>query len=188
MAYERASKKDKGRILDMVVVVTGWNRDHACQQLRRRLRQALGRARATVAVIDRRKTKAKKYSYDARKVLQLVWATFGGSCGKYLAPALSDWLQALEAHGHLVPGQGRYSSSVRGELLAMSLSTIDRYLKPIRDKGPIKGKGATSPSTSLLPTSVATRRAGDETPDEPGLFEVDTVGRCGPTMKGEFAR
>ena len=58
-AYERASKKDKGKILDLVVEVTGWNRDHARQQLRRRLRQAPGRATATVVVIDRRKTRVK---------------------------------------------------------------------------------------------------------------------------------
>ncbi|WFP15933.1 hypothetical protein [Citricoccus muralis] len=54
-AYEAASKKDKSRILDKVVEITGWNRDHARQQLRRRLRQPPGRATATVAVIDRRK-------------------------------------------------------------------------------------------------------------------------------------
>ncbi|MEZ5087896.1 MAG: hypothetical protein R2722_17230 [Tessaracoccus sp.] len=31
-AYAAASKKDKSRILDTVVAVTGWNRDHARQQ------------------------------------------------------------------------------------------------------------------------------------------------------------
>ena len=155
LAYERASKKDKSKILDMVVEVTGWNRDHARQQLRRRLRQGSGRAKARVAVIDRRKTKAKKYSYDARKILQFIWATAGGSCGKYLAPAMDDWIEALEAHGHLTPGEGRYSVSVREELVAMSPATIDRYLKPVHDKDPVKGKGTTTKaSTSLLPTSV----------------------------------
>lgn len=48
-AYEAASKKDKTRILDQLVEVTGWNRDHARQQLRRRMRQPKGRAQATVA-------------------------------------------------------------------------------------------------------------------------------------------
>lgn len=43
--------------------VTGWNRDHARQQLRARLDQAPGRATATVAVIDKRKTKPCKYSH-----------------------------------------------------------------------------------------------------------------------------
>ena len=38
-AYEPASKKQKGIILEQVVAVTGWNRDHARQQLRARMRQ-----------------------------------------------------------------------------------------------------------------------------------------------------
>ena len=38
-AYAQASKKGKSQILDQVVEVTGWNRDHARQQLRRRLVQ-----------------------------------------------------------------------------------------------------------------------------------------------------
>ena len=38
-AYEAASKKTKSRILDQLVEVTGWNRDHARQQLRRRMAQ-----------------------------------------------------------------------------------------------------------------------------------------------------
>ena len=59
-AYAAASKKEKTIILDQVVAVTGWNRDHARQQLRARLRQPKGRAAATIAVIDRRRTKAYK--------------------------------------------------------------------------------------------------------------------------------
>lgn len=70
----------------------------------------------------------------------------------------------------------------------MSPATIDRYLKPLRDKDPIRGKGTTKASTSLLRTSVTIRRAGDETGVEPRLFEVDTPPHCGPTLKGEFAR
>ena len=62
-AYANAGKKDKGRILDQVVEVTGWNRDHARQQLRARLRQPLGRAQATIAVIDRRHSKPRKLRF-----------------------------------------------------------------------------------------------------------------------------
>ena len=93
-ANTAASKKDKGLILDQVVAVTGWNRDHARQQLRARLRQPKGRAIATIAVLDRRRTKPCKYSYDARKVLQTVWAASGGLCGKYLwiAPGVVEGL------------------------------------------------------------------------------------------------
>jgi hypothetical protein len=73
------------------------------------------------------------------------------------------------------------------ELLAMSPATIDRYLGPVRDKDPLRGKSATKPGP-LLRNSITVRKAGDEVEDEPGFFEVDTVAHCGPTLKGEFAR
>lgn len=104
-----ASKKNKSQVLDQLVEVTGWNRDHARQQLRRRMRQPNGRAQATVAVLDRRRTRGRKYSYDAIKVLQHVWAVAGGICGKYLAASMVDWLDAMEAVEDLVPGADRYS-------------------------------------------------------------------------------
>lgn len=187
LAYAGAPKVGKTLILDQVVAVTGWNRDHARQQLVARLKQAPGRATATVAVIDRRRTKPRKYSYDAIKILQQVWATSGGSCGKYLDVAMTDWLDAMEAEGSLVVGQNRYSLEVRAELQAMSAATIDRYLAPARAKDPIRGKTATKPG-SILRQSITIRKAGDEVESEPGFFEVDTVAHCGPTLKGEFAR
>ena len=64
-----------------------------------RLKQAPGRATASVAVIDRRKTKPCEYSYDARLTLQRVWAASGGSCGQYLARPLAERLAAMEAEG-----------------------------------------------------------------------------------------
>lgn len=186
-AYSKATKKQKARILDTVTELTGWNRDHARQQLTRRLAQPKGRATATVAVIDRRKTKARKYSYDAIKILQYVWSIAGGICGKYLAAAMAGLLDSLETHHHLIPGKKRYSDQVRAELLAMSPATIDRYLKPVRDKDPIRGKSTTKPG-HLLRNSITIRKAGDEVEAEPGFFETDTVAHCGPTMEGEFAR
>lgn len=186
-AYGKASRKEKGLILDQVVAVTGWNRDHARQQLRRRLAQPKGRATATVAVLDRRRAKPNKYSYDALKVLQKVWATAGGICGKYLAASMVSWLDAMEAEGSLVAGVGRYSPAVRAELEAMSAATIDRYLAAVRAKDPLRGKSATKPG-ALLRNSISVRKAGDEVEAEPGFFEVDTVAHCGPTLKGEFVR
>ena len=138
-------------------------------------------------MIDRRRTKPRKYSYDALIVLQKVWSASGGSCGQYLAPAMTDWLDALEAEGELVPGQDRYSLEVRAELENISAATIDRYLATARAKDPIRGKTTTKPGT-MLRNSISIRKAGDEVEAEPGFFEVDTVAHCGPTLKGEFAR
>jgi hypothetical protein len=129
-AYVSARKKDKGRVLDEVVSVTGWSRDNARRRLTAAAAQRPGSGRV-VAVVPR-KPRAQGYSYDARKVLQRVWAASGGQCGKYLAASMRAQLDALERHGELVPGQARYSMQVRAELLAMSAATIDRYLAPAK--------------------------------------------------------
>lgn len=182
--YGRSGKKEKSRILDEVVSVTGWSRDNA----RRRLVAAArppGTGR-TVAV-SARKQRSSKYSYDAVKVLQRVWAASGGQCGKYLAVSMKTQLDGLERHGELVFGQGRYSPAVRAELLSMSAASIDRYLAPARATDAVRGVSTTKPSP-LLRSSIKIRKAGDEVEAEPGFFEGDTVAHCGPTLKGEFAR
>jgi len=180
-AYAKSSKKERGRLLDEVVAVTGWSRDNA----RRRLAQAAKpRPRA---VKPARKPRERKYSYEATKVLQRVWALSGYECGKYLAASMSLLLDALERHGELVPGKARYSAQVRGELETMSAATIDRYLAPARAKDPLHGLTGTKPSP-LLRSSITVRKAGDEVEKEPGFFERDTVAHCGPTLRGEFCR
>lgn len=180
-AYAKASKPDKGRLLDEVVAVTGWSRDNA----RRRLAKAA--APRPRAAKQSRKPRARKYSYDATKVLQRVWAFSGFGCGKYLAASMGLLLESLERHGELVPGKDRYSPDVRAELEAMSAATIDRYLAPARARDPLRGVSTTRPSP-LLRSSITIRKASDEVEDSPGFFEGDTVAHCGPTMKGEFAR
>ena len=183
-AYRKAGKKEKGRVLDEVVSVTGWSRDNA----RRRLVAAVrppGPGRQVAARV--RKQRSVKFSYDAIRVLQRVWAASGGQCGKYLAVSMRTQLDGLERHNELVFGEGRYSPGVRAELLAMSAASIDRYLAPAKATDQIRGVATTKPSP-LLRASIKIRKAGDEVEAEPGFFEGDTVAHCGPTLKGEFAR
>lgn len=184
-AYARASKKDKGRVLDQVVAVTGWSRDNA----RRRLTAAAGTGPGSGRQVARRPRKPRraKYSYDALKVLQKVWAASGGQCGKYLAASMRLQLAGLERHGELVEGVDRYTASVRAELLAISPASIDRYLAGAKANEAIKGKSTTKPAP-LLRSSIKIRKAGDEVEAEPGFFEGDTVAHSGPTAKGEYAR
>ena len=184
-AYVKASKKARGLILDQVVEVTGWSRDNARRRLSAAAKRSPGAGRS-VAKRPRR-PRAPKYSYDALKVLQRVWAASGGQCGKYLAASMQLQLDGLERHGELGFGRGRYSEAVRAELLAMSAASIDRYLAPAKAKDQISGISTTKPSP-LLRNSVKVRKAGDEVEDEPGFCEGDTVAHCGPTLKGEFAR
>jgi IS30 family transposase len=182
-AYVKASKALKGEILDTVCELTGWSRDNA----RRRLRTKAFAPPRTRRTQPGPKPGSRRYSYDALKVLQRVWAASGGMCGKHLAAAMLTLLANLEAHGHLVAGQDRYSQQVRAELTTMSAATIDRYLAPVKARDPLRGKAATRPG-AMLRNSITIRKASDEAEAEPGFFEIDTVAHCGPTLKGEFAR
>ncbi len=184
-AYAEAAKKEKGRLLDEVVAVTGWSRDNARRRLSAAARLPPGSGRQVAK--KPRKPRAPKYSYDALKVLQRGWAASGGQCGLYLAASMQTQLDGLERHGELIDGQARYSPSVREELLSMSSASIDRYLRGAKATDQIKGKSTTKPSP-LLRSSIKIRTAGDEVEAEPGFFEGDTVAHCGPTLKGEFAR
>ena len=69
----------------------------------------------------------------------------------------------------------------------MSAATVDRYLKPARERMRIKGISTTKPSP-LLRNSITIRTCADEAPKAPGVIEADTVAHCGPTLIGEFAR
>ncbi|WP_258142187.1 MULTISPECIES: transposase family protein [unclassified Arthrobacter] len=184
-AYAAASKKDRGRMLDEVVSVTGWSRDNARRRLVAASKTPPGPGRAVATPV--RKPRAPKFSYDARMVLQKVWAASGGQCGKYLAVSMRAHLDALERHGELTHGSDRYSRAVRTELLAMSAASIDRYLASAKAKDAIGGNSTTKPSPPLR-SSIATRRAWDEVEDEPGFFECEIIAHRGPTLTGEFAR
>jgi hypothetical protein len=184
-AYAKASRADKGRVLDAVMEVTGWSRDNARRRLVAAAKGKPGTGRSVVR--KPRKQRGLKYSYDAIKVLQRVWAASGGQCGLYLAASMGTQLDGLERHGEVVFGTDRYSEEVRKELLAMSSASIDRYLRGAKATDQIKGKSTTKPSP-LLRSPIKIRKAGDEVEQAPGFFEGDTVAHCGPTLKGEFAR
>lgn len=79
--YQAATKKDKGKLLDEVCSITGWSRDNARRQLKGALKPRRVGAR-------KRKPRPLKYSHDALKVLQRVWAYAGGISGKYLAATM----------------------------------------------------------------------------------------------------
>ena len=82
--YARASKKDKGRMLDELVAVTGWSRANARRAITRATKRR-GTARSV-----QRKPRARAYGYDTLKVLIEVWTLIGQPCGKYLAPIMAD--------------------------------------------------------------------------------------------------
>lgn len=177
--YRRAGKADKGRLLDQVVQTTGMGRSTARRML-------TGPKLADPAEqVDGRTLRARTYSDDARALLEHVWALMGAPCGKYLVVMLDQWLPLMQAAGDLA--QPFATKEAIGQLQAMSAATVDRYLKPARERMQLKGIATTKPSP-LLRNSITIRTCADEAPEVPGVVEADTVAHCGPTLIGEFAR
>lgn len=155
--YVRASKKQKGVILDRMCETLGIGRSTA----RRLLAQAGQHGNGAVPAARERPC---RYSDQSRQLLVRVWVLMDMPCGKYLKAMLPQWLPVLRDCGEL----DAYDGFTFSELMAMSASTIDRYLKPLRDAAHPKGLAATRPAGELLRNSITIRKASDELDGLPG--------------------
>lgn len=172
--YAKASKKQRGVMLDELCALTGYNRSYAARLLR-------SRARGSPPV--RRQRRGRKPTYDRRLLVPLrkVWATLGGICGKRLAAAMADTVAALERHGEL-----NLSEDERLQLLAMSARTIDRLLASERRRLRLRGRALTKPGT-LLKNQIPIRTFTEWDQSRVGFVEIDLVAHEGGDPRGEFA-
>lgn len=168
--YRRASRAEKGRILDEVVAATGYHRKRAI----RLLRQGPPPARTGHG--------GRPRVYSARVVgaLRQCAEASGWLCGKRLAPFLGELVPALEAEGAL-----RLEPGVRTALLGLSAATIDRRLRPFRLARQPHGQGTTKPGTLLKQQiPVHTFTPWDE--QRLGFVEIDLVAHCGLSTEGHY--
>ncbi len=178
-AYAKASKKDKGRILDEVCVVTGWSRDNARRRLVAAARRTPGHRKPEP------RARARRYSYDALKVLQLVWAAIGGQCGKYLKESMPMLPGPLEVSGEL-DDEPCYSPAVRSEPGGYERARPSTATSPRH--GPPTSCGAGRRPRLAHCRAAPSRSARPATRPSPGSSRPVAVAHCGPTLKGEFAR
>lgn len=171
--YRVSSKADKTKILDELVALTGWTRDHA--------RRAL---RTSVAGVDARVPAPRPRIYDEDVVgpLRKIWAVLDGPSGKRLAPFMAEIVQVLERFGEL-----ECSPEVRSKLARISAATIDRLLAPERSRLRIHGRSGTKPGT-MLKRQIPIRTFADWDDLRPGLCEVDLVAHDGGNPAGEFCQ
>lgn len=173
--YERATKTQKGLMLDELCALTGWTRRHA----RRALAEAI---RPSPVLPGRGRGRPKVYGDDVLVPLRQVWATLNGPTGKRLAPFMAEIVAALERAGELEVGQ-----VVRDKLLAISAATIDRLLAPERKRLQIKGRTGTKPGT-ILKRQIPIRTFAQWDEHRPGFCEVDLVAHEGGNPSGEFCQ
>jgi hypothetical protein len=124
--YHKATRPEKGQILDEFTRVTGYHRKAAIRLLTQGYKKA--------PVSPRGRT--RQYGPAVVAALKVAWESSDRMCSRRLQPFLPQLLQVLQRHGELV-----LEPEIKAQLCRMSAATIDRLLRPSRQRG-----GAAVPS------------------------------------------
>lgn len=161
--YRRASKKEKGRILEEFVKTTGYHRKHATAVLNGRRERVRGPIR---------RPRRAQYGVEEADTLALLAELFDDICSKRLRAALDVELPRLYQAGVL-----RISAACYENLLRVSPATMDRLRTRYRPRQGQR-RGFTQPGT-LLKQHIPVRTWADWTEDRPGFCEIDLVDHSG---------
>jgi hypothetical protein len=127
-----------------------------------------------------RPPRARKYDDEVLRALKKVWEILDYISSRRLIAALPEVVPKLVACREI-----RIKKSTQKRLLEISHATVDRLLKPEREKHTIRGRSATKPGT-LLKHQVPIRTFCDWDDAEPGFLEMDLVGHDGGRAEGDY--
>jgi Integrase core domain len=167
--YRKVARRQKTRVLNTFVAITGYSRKYAVQILNHpeELKPRIQRPRPA------------HYCPEVQQALFLVWKAANQICAKRLIPFLPTLVDALERHGHL-----HLTEECRKQLLSMSATTADRFLRSQRKAGP-RGISTTRTGT-LLKHQIPIRTFADWNEMQPGFLEADLVAHCGIQAEGGY--
>jgi len=167
--YLKAPRKEKSKIIDEFIAITG---DHRKQVIRLMRKGYAGREK-------KRSGRKKKYQGEVVQALVQIWEICGRICSKRLKPFLPEMVAVLDRHKEM-----ELKAEVKALLLSMSRATMDRCLQKEHFEKR-RGISTTKPGT-LLRKSIAVKTFSDWNEDKPGFMEIDLVAHCGSSVEGQF--
>lgn len=179
--YLVAGSKDKGKILDEFVSVTGYLRKYAIHLLNKKpqLYKYGDKAANTDNGKKVKRTNKRKYDESLKAALLTIWYAANQICSKRLVPFIPELLIVLERFGHIA-----LPLDIRSKLLQVSPSTVDRLLETPREIS--RGGISTTRPGSLLKKQIKIRTFTDWNDVIPGFLEGDLVAHCGGRLDGAF--
>lgn len=185
--YQRARKKEKSKILDEFVEVTGYNRAYASNVLNnwgKKIYRRIG-GESVVFVLGKRKRKKRQprkryYDEEVEKPLKKIWAISRMLCGKLLKKYIDDNLELLVEYEEI-----SLNNEQKKKLYRISPATIDRLLKKERKRLELKARKGTKPGT-LLKSKIPIRTYCEWDENRVGFMEMDLVSHNGGNPAGEF--
>jgi hypothetical protein len=170
--YLKATKFEKGKILDEFCLNTGYNRNYAIQILQ---------ADCDYYRVRREGRKKRKQQYGTDVILAAIkiWELLEYPCGARLKPSLIPMVEAMERSGETV-----IADSVKKQLQLITAKTLDRRLKKERVIRKLHRSRGTTRHGSLLKSSIPIRITNWDT-QQVGFMEMDTVAHNGGNPSGE---
>lgn len=167
--YHKASRSERGRLLDEMEVVVAQHR----RSLIRHMNGSLERK-------PRRRQRGRTYGPEVDDALRVIAESMDYICAERLTPNLTSLAKHLAAHDELT-----LSPLLLAQLERISVSTVKRIVARILQdvpRLPRKGPRRGNSTTRDIPMK---RIPWNE--KVPGHFEADLVHHCGPSTSGEYA-
>lgn len=188
-SYKRASKKEKGRIINKILDLIKYNRSYLRLLLRSYGRKIWlnSKGEEIIIVVGKRRGLSKPirernriYGKEVLETLKKIWAIMNFACGKRLQPIISQIVKKLEDKGEIL-----LDAEVRKKLLNISSATIDRILRAEKKDLQLKSRGCTKPG-SLLKNQIPIRTFAEWNEKSPGFVELDLVAHDGGNASDDY--
>jgi len=166
--YIQANKTTRGKLLDEMEVITCLHR----KSLIRLMGSSLKRK-------PRQRHRGRTYGAEVDDALRIISESTDYICAERLHPNLGWLAKHLAQHDEIA-----LSEHLLAQLNQISVSTVKRILKRIRQDQPRLSRRKPSPRDALRRNTPMRRIGWDET--QPGHFEVDLVQHCGSHNGGQF--